>query len=98
MVHDSKRAVADHGLRAEVNRLARLLPEMPDADDALAELLASFDVYRSYLPLGADRLTDAVGRARRTRPDLDDELDRVLRRCPRSAPRCPCGSSRPPGW
>jgi len=77
IVHDSKRAMADRGLRAEVNRLARLLPDVPDAGDALAEVLASFDVYRTYLPLGHDRLAAAVGRARRARPDLDKALTAV---------------------
>ena len=76
-MHDSKRAMADHGLRAEVNRLSRLVPDIKGAADALAEVLASFDVYRTYLPLGADRLADAVSRARRARPDLDPALTAV---------------------
>jgi (1->4)-alpha-D-glucan 1-alpha-D-glucosylmutase len=77
IVHDCKRAMAEGGLRSEVNRLARLLPEIADAADALVELLAAFDVYRSYLPLGAEQLTGAVSRARRARPDLDAALTAV---------------------
>ena len=70
LVHDAKRAVADGSLRAEVRRLAGLLPEVAAADDALAELLACFPVYRSYLPAGADDLRKAVLAATEHRPDL----------------------------
>ena len=52
-------------LRAELRRLAALAPERAgDAEEALAELLACFPVYRSYLPDGAEHLAAARGRGR----------------------------------
>ncbi|MEZ5092833.1 malto-oligosyltrehalose synthase [Nocardioides sp.] len=80
LVHDNKRAVADVTLRAEVLRLGRemrvLLADAPsDVDDALAEVLACFPVYRSYLPEGREHLDHAIAEARRRRPDLAPTLD-----------------------
>ena len=58
-------AIADGILHSEVRRLGRELraagvtvPHQADADvdDAIAELLACFPVYRSYLPFGAEHL------------------------------------------
>ena len=79
LVHGTKRAMADRGLHAEVRRLARLVP--PDAGlahdeavDGLAEVLANFPVYRSYLPEGAEHLRSALDAARAQRPDLADTL------------------------
>src|SRR5262249_26563041 len=57
-------------LRAEVYRLARLVPEVPLAMDALIELLVAMPVYRSYLPIGVEYLRAAIESARRRRPDL----------------------------
>jgi (1->4)-alpha-D-glucan 1-alpha-D-glucosylmutase len=74
LVHDSKRAVADGILRSEVSRLARLTPQIDRADDAIAELLTCFGVYRSYLPDGGEHLSAAVGEAVRRRPDLAEVL------------------------
>src|SRR5262249_48513554 len=48
--------------------------------DALAELLACFEVYRTYLPDGAGELAAAAGRAARRRPDLAGTVDRLLPR------------------
>jgi (1->4)-alpha-D-glucan 1-alpha-D-glucosylmutase len=82
MTRSTKRAVADGPLRSEVLRLARLVPDVPGADDGVAELLASLGVYRTYLPIGGDQLTEAVQRAVTARPELADtlaELDRRLR-------------------
>jgi (1->4)-alpha-D-glucan 1-alpha-D-glucosylmutase len=73
LVHDSKRAVADTLLRSEVLRLARLVPDLADPDrtaDAIAEVLACFPVYRSYLPDGADHLAAALTSAQQRRSDL----------------------------
>ena len=53
-----------------MNRLARLVPDVEDAADALAELLVAFPVYRSYLPVGAEHLAAAIETARAARPDL----------------------------
>ncbi|MEI2777962.1 MAG: malto-oligosyltrehalose synthase [Tetrasphaera sp.] len=83
--HDTKRAVADGILRSEVARIARdLRPLIEDSvtdpddepvapglvEDAIAELLAAFPVYRSYLPLGREHLDHAFASARSARPDL----------------------------
>jgi (1->4)-alpha-D-glucan 1-alpha-D-glucosylmutase len=57
-------------LRAEVRRMAALAPEIPAAGEELAELLACFPVYRSYLPVGVERLDAALAEARHRRPDL----------------------------
>ncbi len=89
MIHGTKRAVADGMLHAEVERLARLvpglLPEDLEADepgarvkDALAELLACFPVYRSYLPTGRHHLDDAASEAVRRRPDLAEAFHALL--------------------
>ena len=84
MIHDTKRVVADGILNSEVNRitreLRRLVPQarMDDVADAVAELLACFPVYRSYLPEGREHLDRAVAAARRHRPDLGPTLDVLL--------------------
>ncbi|MET4058569.1 (1-_4)-alpha-D-glucan 1-alpha-D-glucosylmutase [Arthrobacter sp. UYP6] len=79
MIHGTKRGIADKLLHSEVQRLVRLLPadsglDPETAADALAELLACFPVYRSYLPEGADYLTEAVIAATVRRPDLGAAL------------------------
>ena len=61
-IADGKRAVATTILQAEVRRLARFVPEIDDAVAALTELTIAFPVYRSYLPLGAEYLAQAVQR------------------------------------
>lgn len=71
LIHDTKRMIADELLGSEVRRLVRTLPHgIVQADDALAELLACFPVYRSYLPEGIVHLRHAFADARRRRPDL----------------------------
>ena len=80
VVHDNKRAVADTILRSEVLRIGRELrvavPDAPaDTEDAVAELLACFPVYRSYLPLGEEHLDEAFALAAERRPDLVATLD-----------------------
>ena len=70
-----------HGsLRAETRRIVRELPDLlPEPterlEDAVAEVLACFPVYRSYLPQGRAHLDEAVESARSHRPDLADVLD-----------------------
>ncbi|MDM4764187.1 malto-oligosyltrehalose synthase [Galbitalea sp. SE-J8] len=78
LIHRTKRAIADGILHSEVLRLERVTPD-PNAQtaDALAELLACFPVYRSYLPTGVEHLAAAGDLARRHRPELADELDRL---------------------
>jgi (1->4)-alpha-D-glucan 1-alpha-D-glucosylmutase len=73
-VHAGKRTAVTTFLRAEVSRLARLVPQFFDAEAALAELLVAFPVYRSYLPVGAEHLATAIERARAARPDLADTI------------------------
>ncbi|MCU1421682.1 MAG: treY [Microbacteriaceae bacterium] len=87
LIHDTKRAIADGILRSEVLRLERDLgASVPvvEADesgaisataDAIAELLACFPVYRSYLPLGEEHLREAASLAKQHRPDLTDTID-----------------------
>ena len=77
LIHDTKRGIADGILHSEVRRLARDsgLSRAPATEDAMAELLACFPVYRSYLPFGAEHLEAALADARCRRPDLADALD-----------------------
>ncbi|MGD8167358.1 malto-oligosyltrehalose synthase [Herbiconiux sp. P16] len=83
LIHGTKRGIADGILRAEVLRLARDIEragglptptESTVVADALAELLACFPVYRSYLPNGREQLDHALALARSNRPDLDAVL------------------------
>ena len=82
MVHGTKRAVADGILQAEVRRVARDAGlDRAEVYDAVAELVACFPVYRSYLPEGRAHLAEAFSRARDRRPDLGpafDELEPLL--------------------
>ena len=90
LIHDTKRAIADGILRSEVLRLERDLGESVTSDeaqegaeispvaDALAELLACFPVYRSYLPLGLEHLEEAARSAKRHRAELSDTVDALL--------------------
>ena len=75
LIHDTKRGIADGILRSEVLRVARLVADIEGADDAIAELAATFPVYRSYLPHGAEHLDHALDDARRRRPELAGTLD-----------------------
>ncbi|WP_134767950.1 malto-oligosyltrehalose synthase [Nocardioides sp. 1609] len=94
LVHDAKRWWATHMLRSEVRRVVRELPAslvagdvtpgdvLLDAEvieDAVAELVACFPVYRSYVPDGLATLEAATATARERRPDLADTLDAVAR-------------------
>lgn len=79
LIHDTKRMIADTIQGSEVARLVRTLPSgvrdaVPDAADALAELLACFPTYRSYLPAGREWLNDAAAEASARRPDLADAI------------------------
>ncbi|QHK19886.1 malto-oligosyltrehalose synthase [Pseudarthrobacter psychrotolerans] len=87
MILGTKRAVADGMLRSEILRLARLVPASADqpmgvsedvAADALAQVIAAFPVYRTYLPTGEDVLRESCAAAARQRPDLADVLDVLL--------------------
>ncbi len=88
LTHDTKRAVADGILNAETRRIARDAAREIDAQvdeevlvDAVAELLACFPVYRSYLPDGRPYLEAALAEATQRRPELAlaiKELEIVL--------------------
>jgi (1->4)-alpha-D-glucan 1-alpha-D-glucosylmutase len=84
IIHGTKRAIADGILRSEVLRLDReyhATRPRHDPDlvaDAVAELLACFPVYRSYLPHGAAHLEEAAELARRHRPELAATIDEIL--------------------
>ncbi len=81
MTRATKRAVADGILRSEVLRLARLVPDLgDDVDDAIAELLSSFGVYRTYLPVGRKYLDEALETACSNRPELASTLRAVAER------------------
>ncbi|MCA0295800.1 MAG: malto-oligosyltrehalose synthase [Actinobacteria bacterium] len=84
LVHDGKLAVANGILNSEVRRIAReVIAVLAAADEidpdrlaeAVAEVLADFEVYRSYLPEGREHLDRAFGFAWERRPDLGGELD-----------------------
>ncbi|MEO6533882.1 MAG: malto-oligosyltrehalose synthase [Pseudolysinimonas sp.] len=81
LIHDTKRAIADGILNSEVRRLERELHAVGvtdvSVDDATAELLACFPVYRSYLPYGREHLDAALVDARHRRPELTDALQAV---------------------
>ncbi|GAA3210250.1 malto-oligosyltrehalose synthase [Microbacterium terregens] len=82
LIHETKRMIADTIQGAEVARLVRELPaasttgpvDASQATDAIAELLASFPVYRSYLPAGREHLDLAAAEATVRRPDLAEAI------------------------
>jgi (1->4)-alpha-D-glucan 1-alpha-D-glucosylmutase len=86
LIHETKRMVADTIQGAEIARLVRELPDtLPGgrvvashAADAIAELLACFPVYRSYLPAGREHLDHAAAEASARRPDLADAIARII--------------------
>jgi (1->4)-alpha-D-glucan 1-alpha-D-glucosylmutase len=90
MIHGTKRAIADGILHSEVLRLDRTLVDAASDDrafadlapgaiaDAVAELLAWFPVYRSYLPFGAEHLHEAAEQTLRHRPELAPVIERLL--------------------
>ncbi len=81
LVHDCKLDVASVMQHAEVARMARLAEDVPDAEAALAEALACFPVYRSYLPgTGVTHLDTALAEAVRRRPDLTGALEALAPR------------------
>jgi (1->4)-alpha-D-glucan 1-alpha-D-glucosylmutase len=73
-VREGKLLAAREILGADLQRLADLAPDVARADEALAELLVCFEVYRSYLPVGAHHLSAAVTAAMQSRPDLAESI------------------------
>ncbi|WP_426996536.1 malto-oligosyltrehalose synthase [Pseudarthrobacter sp. N5] len=75
MIHGTKRDIEDGILQSEILRLARLLPmdsglTEEQSADALAEIIAAFPVYRTYLPEGAGVLKEACRAAVEAKPEL----------------------------
>jgi (1->4)-alpha-D-glucan 1-alpha-D-glucosylmutase len=79
-VEAAKRMVVTELLPAEVRRMAALVPEISDAEPALAEVAVAFDVYRSYLPDGVEHLDRALALAAGRRPELGPTLSRLSAR------------------
>ena len=97
VVLEAKRQIVDHELVAEVDRATELLGHVcedhrrhrdhtrRELRAAVAELTASFDVYRTYWRPGHDArpadlavLERAASRAQASRPEIDPELLRFL--------------------
>jgi (1->4)-alpha-D-glucan 1-alpha-D-glucosylmutase len=78
LIHSTRLGIANGILRSEVLRIARLVPQIPEADAAIAELAASFPVYRTYLPHGAEHLAHAEAAVRARRLDLVPVLDLLM--------------------
>ena len=82
LIRRTKRGIADTILRSEVLRLERdyALNHEPTEHtaDALAELLACFPVYRSYLPSGLEHLHEAADLASRARPELAATIEQLV--------------------
>ena len=79
-VEAAKRMVVTELLPAEVRRMAALVPEIPEARAALGEVAVAFEVYRSYLPEGAEHLDRAFTVAAKRRPELKLALDQLAPR------------------
>jgi (1->4)-alpha-D-glucan 1-alpha-D-glucosylmutase len=79
-VEAGKRMIATGILQAELRRLARLIPDVDGAQEALTELAVAFPVYRSYLPDGAQYLTQAVTTATARNPQIADAVSALLPR------------------
>ncbi|MGV8884734.1 MAG: malto-oligosyltrehalose synthase [Microbacteriaceae bacterium] len=82
MIRLTKRGIADTILHSEVLRLERDYlaqhPPLPMLADALAELLACFPVYRSYLPSGVEHLHESAVLSKRARPELSATIDALV--------------------
>lgn len=85
LIHDTKRKIADSIQVSEIRRIVRGLPaplreefEAEVLQDALAEILACFPVYRSYLPAGRAHLDAAAGEAEVRRPELGDVIEKLV--------------------
>ncbi|WP_018686433.1 malto-oligosyltrehalose synthase [Actinokineospora enzanensis] len=78
---ECRRLIATTSLAAEVDRIASFVSDVDNgqARQVIAELMACFPVYRSYLPEGEDHWAAAVAEVRRVRPDLADAVAAVDR-------------------
>ncbi|MGH3786559.1 MAG: malto-oligosyltrehalose synthase [Pseudonocardiaceae bacterium] len=81
LVHDCKYDVITGMLGSELRRLVALAPGVSGAADVLAEVMAGFSVYRSYLPAhGVEHLEQALAAALRRRPELATALEALAPR------------------
>jgi (1->4)-alpha-D-glucan 1-alpha-D-glucosylmutase len=80
VAYDQKLEATRRLFVAELRRLGELVPDLADARSALGALAAAYDVYRTYLPAGRDRLDRALADTRRRRPDLGGTLELLARR------------------
>lgn len=76
-VEDGKRLVATTILQAEVHRVARAVSGVGYAVEAVTELAVAFDAYRSYLPIGSERLARAARVAAVRRPELAQAIEQL---------------------
>ncbi|HEV2778043.1 MAG TPA: malto-oligosyltrehalose synthase [Actinophytocola sp.] len=74
-----RRLVATTSLVAEMRRIAALVPDLPE--EAVAELMVAFPVYRSYLPEGLAHWAAAVDRVRAKWPIMST-VDQMVRARP----------------
>jgi (1->4)-alpha-D-glucan 1-alpha-D-glucosylmutase len=74
-VRIGKRMVLDTLFGSELRRIGRLVPELPQASEAVAEAAARYPVYRSYLPEGADRTEAILDEVAAERPELAATLN-----------------------
>jgi len=102
LIHDTKRKIADSIQVSEIRRLVRGLPtplreefEVDVLQDALAEILACFPVYRSYLPAGRTS-TPPRARPRCAAPSSATSSRSSCRCSPTRASRSRGASSRRP--
>jgi len=79
-IEAGKRMAVEVLLPAEVRRMGALVPDVPDALPALAEIAIAFDVYRSYLPDGVADLDHAIATAKQRRPELAAVIDQLSTR------------------
>lgn len=81
LIHKMKRFVTDGPLQAEIRWVAREVSrsgvEIEHLEDALAEIAASFGVYRTYLPTGREYLDRAARDAADWRGDLAASIEQV---------------------
>ncbi|HEV2087070.1 MAG TPA: malto-oligosyltrehalose synthase, partial [Cryptosporangiaceae bacterium] len=84
LAYRSKLEVTTGMLLAELNRLAALAPEIPNAKFGLAALMAAFPVYRTYGKGDRGALTAAAREARARKPELRETIDALVKRLRRS--------------
>lgn len=80
LIDRARRECVAGPINADVERLARMAPEIPDARAALDEILVAFSAYRTFLPYDGAELDAAVARARAAAPTLAAAIDALATR------------------